>query len=181
MESITRDDIINIYNNIVIVEEPAVTFPQANSFDRVIELMEILKTDKYQTKNELTEIFHFRGRQTDYYFNACKYLGLVNEREVSQKKVSKKLIVLTDEGERIFSLPYRERQIELVKVILQHKPFYKVFELMMKNKDTSDEEKINCIKENAISLYSDTTVKRRLSTVMAWLKWIEGLYIDIEI
>ncbi len=43
-EPITKDDINYIVNNIKIIDEPRVPFPQANDFEKCINILEILKS-----------------------------------------------------------------------------------------------------------------------------------------
>lgn len=57
---------------ITVVNEPEVPFPQANFFDRVINLCELLKQKSTLTKEEITQNYDFDARQTDYYSNAGK-------------------------------------------------------------------------------------------------------------
>ena len=52
--SITTLDLQNIVENIKCIEEPKLPFPQADKFERVINLCELLEND-IKTKKEITE------------------------------------------------------------------------------------------------------------------------------
>jgi len=59
-----------------IVREPEIPFPQADSFRRIINLCELLNKS-YLTKNEITANYYFDPRQSNYYTDAGRYLGLI--------------------------------------------------------------------------------------------------------
>lgn len=52
------------------IEEPEVPFPQADSFERVLNLCELLKQQGFISKEDITSNYDFDHRQTDYYSNA---------------------------------------------------------------------------------------------------------------
>ena len=75
--AINIENIQNILNNIQVVEEPKLPFPQADSFERVINLCELLKQKGFISKNDITQNYDFDYRQTNYYSSAARYLGLI--------------------------------------------------------------------------------------------------------
>ena len=80
-------------------DDLTVPFIQANSFERVISLLENIK-DNPMTTEQLAELMEFDERQSDYYFNAGAYIGLFEKkREDKQTKV-----FLTRLGEEVFFL-----------------------------------------------------------------------------
>jgi len=177
---ITEQDILNIIKNIKIVDEPEVPFPQANSFDRVISLLEMLNTDTIRSKEEITEEFEFDPRQTDYYFNAGKYLGFLEETKIvvdeNGKKEEKTAITLTSRGKSLFNISHKNRQLEYVKAILEHQVFYETFNEYKKNNITK-EKLIQLMKDaDLYNLKSDVTIERRASTIQRWIEWITNLY-----
>lgn len=175
---ITERDILDITRSIEITDEPEVPFPQANSFDRVICLLEMLNTDTVKSKEEITEEFEFDPRQTDYYFNAGKYLGFLEETKIvvdeNGKNAEKTAITLTLRGKKLFNISHKNRQLEYVKAILEHKVFNEVFNEYLANNKTIEKEKLIKIMENAnlYNLNSDVTIKRRSSTIQRWIEWI---------
>jgi len=176
--SITLDDILYINKNISFVEEPSIPFPQANSFERIISLLEILNTDIIKSKEEVTDEFKFDPRQTDYYFNAGKYLGYLEEDIISVEEngmvVEKVAIKLSDKGKKIFNLSYKQRQLEFIKSILNHKVFNDVFRKYNElNKIPDKETIVEYMKNNNLyKVKSNETFMRRASTITGWIKWI---------
>lgn len=165
----------NLIDNInSFIEEPNVSFPQANSFERVINLCELLQNSE-KDKQSITENYEFVERQTNYYTDAAIYLGLVTK---SGKR--KKIFELTDLGKRILSLNYKSRQIEFVKLILSHKVFHMVIKSYFDNSEMpSDDEIVDLMKKcNLYKISSDTTYYRRASTIKAWIYWIVNLVIE---
>ncbi|MDR1624859.1 MAG: hypothetical protein LBS04_07795 [Tannerellaceae bacterium] len=71
------------------VKESELPFPQADSFERVINLCELLKQKGFLSKEGITQNYEFDHRQTDYYANAATYLGLI-ERTRENNLIMKK-------------------------------------------------------------------------------------------
>lgn len=126
--TITANDIQNILNSISFEEEPDLPFPQADSFERVINLCELLFNEDL-SKDNITEKYAFDSRQSDYYTNAARYLGLVNKIN----KDSKSIYNLADKGTSILKLNYKQRQLALCERILSHEVFSKVLSSYFQN------------------------------------------------
>ncbi len=163
-------DIEDIFNNIdEFVEEPEIAFPQADSFERVINLCELL-LEEPRTKSEITENYAFDSRQTNYYTDAGRYLGLIEKDRCDGNIV----FHLTELGKKILNLRYKQRQLEFVKLILGHKAFYEYMRIYFERAesptilDTIDIMK-NC---NLYKIGSDSTYRRRASTIRGWIDWI---------
>ena len=71
-------DIQEILRDVTIEVEPNLPFPQADKFERVINLCELLN-EKILNKDEVTAKYDFDARQTDYYTSAARYLGLIDD------------------------------------------------------------------------------------------------------
>ena len=118
-------------------------------------------------------MFDINPRQYSFYISAGMYLGLINN-EISKQRS------LNQIGLGIFSLDIKERNLAIVKLILQHKPFHDVFRFYLDNEriPTSDEI-FEILKGNKIyNVNSDVTLKRRATSVRSWIKWIVNLYED---
>lgn len=167
-------DIENLLKKVSIVSEPQISFPQANSMARVINLLELLN-DKETSKEDITSKYAFDGRQTDYYTTAGRYLDLIEKKNERTSNPSFRLSTL---GRRIMKLTsYRERQLAIVAQILKHKVFNETLRLCLKNGEMPDAKTIVQIMKQA-NLYnvgSDSTFMRRSSTVVGWVNWILGL------
>ncbi len=153
------------------VEEPKISFPQANSFERVINLCELLESSE-KGKQEITEKYEFDPRQTNYYTDAAIYLGLVVKKGVRFKSFE-----LSKLGKRILSLNYKNRQIEFVKLILSHKVFHMTIKRYFEKLEMpTDSEIVEIMKECELyKIGKDSTFYRRASTIKSWVDWIINL------
>lgn len=154
--SITIDDVLNVHRNILYVDEPMIPFPQANSFERIISLLEMLNTDIVKSKEEITDEFNFDPRQTDYYFNAGKYLGFLEEDTINVEEndeiIEKVAIKLSSKGKKLFNISYKQRQLEFVKAILEHKVFDATFSDFININGKLQKEKIVEYMKNGVSI-----------------------------
>lgn len=154
------------------VKEPEIPFPQADSFERVINLCELLNQKEFIAKEEITQNYDFDARQTDYYANAGKYLGLIDTgRDLLTRQTG---CFLTTKGKQIFGLNLIDRQKEFVTLILSHRAFKETLKLHLDNGEMPDKEAIVIIMKHS-KLYnvdSDTTYFRRASTIIGWVNWI---------
>ena len=170
---INVEAIQNILDSIRAVKEPDLPFPQADSFERVINLCELLKQKGFLCKEDITQNYDFDSRQTDYYSNAAKYLGLI-EFVRENNRIG---CILTKTGARIFNMSIVDRQLEFVKLILSHSPFKNTLKLYFdKGEIPSKNEIVEIMKEAKLhKVGSDETYKRRASTVISWTNWILNL------
>lgn len=166
---ISFNDILNIYNNINLVEEKPIPFPQANLIGELFEICEKVYNSGYLTPKNAKEIFSLRDRQYSFYKSAGLYLGLFED---SQK------LMLTEKGKQIFSFDEKKKYLAITGLILEHKPFYDVFKVYLDNKRYLNHNEIFDIlkNENLYNIKSDVTIKRRASAVKNWIEWILNLY-----
>lgn len=165
---ITIEDIISVLENVKLESEPQyVPFPQADSFERVINLCELLSGSGEYDREKITQNYAFDTRQTSYYTAAGIYLGLIKPRSFK----------LTDSGAAILQLNYKQRQLAYCQRILSHKAFYEVAKLYFARGQMPDKSEIVAIMKdsNLYNVSSDSTFTRRASTVRAWVEWIAGL------
>ncbi|MBN2835733.1 MAG: transcriptional regulator [Candidatus Delongbacteria bacterium] len=154
------------------IKEPDIPFPQADSFERVINLCELLKQRDFITKEEITQNYDFDSRQTDYYTNAGKYLGLINTGRDST--TGQTGCFLTKKGNEVFNLNLIDRQKEFVKLMISHSVFKNSLKLHLEHGEMPPKESIVEIMKRS-KLYnvgSDSTYFRRSSTVVGWINWI---------
>lgn len=152
------------------VPEPEIPFPQANDFERIINLCELLEQQEL-SREQVTEQYAFDIRQTNYYTDAARYLGLVSRRHEAGRKP---VYALTSEGKRIMQLSYRQRQLAFCRAILKHRPFREVLNICLTTGYMPDTETIVDIMQSS-GLYqvgSGSTYRRRSSTVSRWVSWM---------
>ena len=153
-------------------KEPEIPFPQADSFERVINLCELLKQKVFITKEEITQNYDFDSRQTDYYTNAGKYLGIIDTGR--DELTGQTGCFLTTKGKQVFNLNIIDRQKEFVKLIVTHKAFKETLKLHLDNGEIPDKGTIVEIMKRfkLHNVGSDTTYFRRASTIIGWTNWI---------
>ena len=173
-EDITLDDILDIYESINLVEEPqGIPFPQANSFGRVINLCELIYENDSLSRDEITNNYDFDTRQTNYYTDACRYLGLISK--IKGNGTVK--YFLTEKGKKLFSINIRSRNLKFVQWILQHEAFYLTFKQSIEEYNMpSIDEIVEIMKvSNLYKVDADSTFVRRASSISGWINWIMDL------
>lgn len=154
------------------VKEPEIPFPQADSFERVINLCELLKQKEFISKEDITQNYDFDGRQTDYYSNAGKYLGLI---DIGRDPLTGQTgCFLTTKGKQVFNLNLIDRQKEFVRLIISHKAFKETLKLYLDNGEMPEKGIIVEIMKRCklYNISSDSTYFRRASTIIGWTNWI---------
>jgi len=176
-EGIAFRDILHAHRNVEFVEEPTkdiVPFPQADTFERVIDFLTIL-LEKDLTFDEMTGLYDFDPRQSDYYKNSAKYLDLIDEFINEQ---GEKTFTLNEKGKRIMESDPKTKYIEIIKLIFSHKPFHETFTRhLLKNSKDFRKVKLSNIEVGSIISkyflgYNDTTYNRRGGTVKGWIRWM---------
>ncbi|MCB6609020.1 hypothetical protein V3C10_19830 [[Clostridium] symbiosum] len=167
---ISAADLRDAWERTAVKPEPQVTFIQADSFEKVISLVEHLNESPL-TPAEIAEVFGFRERQSDYYFNACRYLGLAVKEKDEDRTVR---VTISPQGKKLLKLNYKARQIRYVELILEHGIFHELFETVMRSGEIPDKKYIEkkILEQN---LCSSNVAGRRASSVSGWLKWMTGL------
>ena len=121
------------------VERPQVPFPQADSFARVISLLE-----NPVAKAEMPSVFGFSPRQADYYTNAARYLG-VDELRGSRD----------------------ERNLTLVEALAARPVFREMLESVAQSERALTVDEAMALMRAAELGLGDSTLRRRAGTVVA--------------
>lgn len=172
---IRRDDIKRVLETVEIIPEPEeLPFPQADSFERIINLCELLNSEGELTHDDITLRYDFTERQTSYYANSARYLGLVEKTGAG----SAAIFSLSDEGRALFLYRLRERQLKLCEHILCHKVFQDVYRQWLGQGKTPDRDVVIAAMKNSglCHIHGEATYRRRASTVLSWLNWIDRLF-----
>ena len=153
--------------------EPELSFPQANSMSRIVNLMELL----YQrplSRQEITSEYAFDERQTNYYTDAGRYLGLMEKR---RDGIGTIFFQLSPLGRRIMALAYKQRQLAIAAQILKHRVFRESLLLHLRRGKMPDTETIVQImrQSNLYHVEAESTFVRRSSTIVGWIHWILDL------
>ncbi|OHD12000.1 MAG: translation elongation factor [Spirochaetes bacterium GWD1_27_9] len=171
-EIIQLSDILLILEQTKIIKEPEVPFPQADKFERIIDLLGLL-VEKDLTKDEISENYQFDIRQADYYTNAGIYLNLIDKYTSNESKEI--LYSLSNKGRQIMRQKHKNKYLSLVKCILEHEIFNKVLTKYIKNGNLPIKKEVIEIMKNSYIFNvgkDSTTIERRSSSVIGWVDWI---------
>lgn len=151
------------------MEKTRTPFVQANSMERVISLLENLYENP-MTSQQIAELMDFDLRQSDYYYNAGKYLGLFEKK----RQDGQVLTNLTALGQKVFKMNYKERQLKLVSLILEHKIFAEFFDQTAQTGRLPEKAEIES-EMRRLQVCGEGQIVRRASSVYGWLRWIVNL------
>ena len=148
------------------ISPSGVPFPQADDFDRVIDIVALL-IEGPKTKNDLAESYDFDPRQSDYYLNAGRYLGLVESSDHSTYGPSELANV-------IYSKSSQEKNAYLMAILIKIPAVNELNKAWGKAGQKPSIDKAIEILKNLpdISELADSTIKRRAQTVLSWTSWL---------
>lgn len=170
---ITAADLEDLLRTVPVDPEPEISFPQANSMERVINLAELL-AEREMSRQDITAEYAFNERQTNYYADAGRYLGLMEKFRDGEGGVGFHLSPL---GRSVMNLGYRERQLAFIAQILRHRAFRETLALRLRSGEMPGPG-IVIRKMRDAGLYhvgSENTYIRRASTVVSWVRWVLSL------
>jgi len=170
-DDVRRDDIdILLGNRHSVPDTHMVPFPQANSFDRVVDLLTILYERGPLTRDDITENYAFDARQTNYYTDAARYLNLMDKyTDADSHEVTYKL---TNDAGALLNQRHKVRYIGLIRKILEHEVFYRTFHASLQQGNIPDAEAVADIMKECNVPLNETTMGRRAGTVRRWIQWI---------
>lgn len=175
---IELEDIIRTLEASTLTPEPErVPFPQADSFNRIVDLLTQIYGAGVLSQEDITTNHAFDLRQTQYYTNAARYLGLVEHHSDRNLGVT---YTLTRDGERIMELKNpQQRNLALVDAILKHRVFNDTLRLYIFKQAgrPTIEQVVEIMRAAELGLdrQGTTTIRRRAQTVLAWMDWIMRL------
>lgn len=144
-------------------------YPQADDFERVIDLVSFLMSDDHQTRESIAANYDFDPRQSEYYFNAARYLGLAESVEVSGGGWRR----ATPAAIAIMELPYREQRLKFAERALAVPPVAAVYlEAVAGTPPTVARTQELLEASPASQGLSGSTLGRRSQTVNAWVHWL---------
>ena len=145
---------IQINENNICLNTP---FPQADKFDTVHSMLILISEHPCMTKEELKLNFDIVDRQIDYYYNVLKWLKLCIEEN--------DCMILTPKGIEILKLPFKERIIEIAKIVFSEPIFNNVL----------NDIEVNIQLFQRYNVNSESTKNRRLQTVRAWILYFKKI------
>jgi hypothetical protein len=145
---------IQVNQNNICIDTP---FPQADKFDTVHSILILISEHPCMTKEELKLNFDIVDRQIDYYYNVVKWLKLCKEEN--------DCMVLTQKGIEVLQLPFKERIIEIAKIVFSEP----IFNNVLNNKEA------NIQLFQRYNVNSESTKNRRLQTVKAWISYFKNI------
>jgi len=173
-DEIELEELLCICESVPIVDEPKISFPQANNIIRLLDLLEKL-VDNDIARDMITLTYDFDVRQTSYYTDAGRYLGLIEKYKIKvPKQRSVIMFRLTTEGKRVMQLSHKEKRLSIVSKILEHKPFNLSFKRYIEKLERPSKQEVAEILQecNIYNVKSWDTFERRASTVLSWIDWI---------
>lgn len=169
------DEIILLLDGIKIQVEPkGIPFPQADCFKRIVNICELLNENEYLSREEITHKYDFNVRQTNYYTDAGRYLGLLDKKKDYDEGI---MYFLTNKGKAIFQLSLKKRNFEFIKCILEKKAFNQTFKKYLADFELPSKGEIVRIMETSKlnNVKARSTFRRRASTITGWINWILDL------
>lgn len=168
-ERITMEDMKNLADSAqTVVEDERIPFPQANNFERVVDLLGLLYENDL-SKEDITTNYNFTDRQTDYYTNIGRYLQLVDKYRGDDGIYFQ----LNNEGRRILSLPFKQKYLALITKVFEHAPFKLAFQEWMSNGYITPEKVVDLMKKTNVNVQAESTYHRRAQSLIAWINWIK--------
>ena len=172
-EDISQADILQLTAETEIIPEPAIPFPQADNFVRIVDLLGLLMESDLN-KDEITANYNFDSRRTNYYTSAGMYLGLVERYLNASQEV---VFRLTARGRQIMVRPYKYKYLLLASCIAEHKVFQRALTEYQQEGQPPDRTRVVEIMKTChlYGIGKDSTYFRRAQTVMKWVTWVVNL------
>lgn len=171
---IEHETILEALGRSKVKPEPAgIPFPQADSFERIVDLLaQLYGAGGTLTKDYITSNYDFDSRQTLYYAQAAAYLGLVERRRYRGHGVA---YSLTKRGAAVMSRHPQARNLALVECVLERNVFNRALRIYFESARRPSSEQVEEIMKSARLGLSGKTIPRRAQTVLRWVDWITTL------
>jgi hypothetical protein len=147
-----------------IVRRKTESFPQADSLDRIVDLLVVCQQKKMDA-DLLAAEFGIVQRQAIYYYTAANYLDLAY--------LSGGWMRPTEDGRKILALPENDRVAAIGHIVLSQPVFSDVAQMYMEQGHMPEESEIASLIQSADSAVNQTTANRRAKTVKSWIEKIQ--------
>lgn len=148
-------------------------FPQADDFERVMDLVDYL-AEAPRTVEDLATNYGFDPRQSDYYYNAAKFLGLAESDKGEDGREYRRSTKLADD---VLALPYREKNLRFAELIFGIKPIAETYFEWVRNNEKPQLSRVIEIfaaSEDGSAL-AESTQRRRSQTILSWAAWLREI------
>jgi len=139
-----------------------IPFPQADNLLLVIYLVKKIARAPLTT-SEITEFLGYDKRQTDYYANAGRWLGLLDAHKQ-----------ITQFGTQFVRATPHHQKIQLITALFSTPFFYDLARFLVTQQAVPTKDFIFAQMQShpQLGAYNHTTQRRRATTVYAWLRWV---------
>ena len=148
------------------MNDKKIPFPQADDFEKIIEILNVEDEEKLNNKMYLSKLLgNIHERQVAYYMSAAMYIGVVD----TDKK-------FTEYAKSLRKMSGPVQIAELALRVVSNPIFGRVFFLeKILDTELDLDDIIEIMKENNIYFESEAMYKRRAQTVLGWIKWINKI------
>lgn len=139
-----------------------IPFPQANNIDKVIDLLMLGESELFKKDTLLSVLNVNAERQIAYYLSALKFFGYITH----QRKFTEKARKIKHDRNKI--------EEDIIHQLLNKKAniiFSKTYNYYLNTNRIDINSIVNDLKQSELS---ESTAKRRASTVRAWVEWVIG-------
>ncbi len=148
------------------------TLPQANNIDAIIATVEAVHLGRF-SMHDIGEYIGMGDRQGAYYCDAALQLGLLR-RDINA------VPYLTERGKRIRATTDQKRRIGILRHAVQQVAGVEtILEYLRTNPDHCTVSDVERILASQYDL-ADTTLERRTSTILTWLKALHFVAMDTD-
>jgi len=147
-------------------------FPQADDVSKYEQILELMAEGPV-SKQSLSDHFEFDERQSDYYSNALRFLGLAVRTNPGE-------INLSSLGSNYIKADGRERKEILIRQMSQLESFRWLVKMDDFDSRSFDRSKLFPIMESDFehifeSDASESVIRRRASTIISWVSWVHSI------
>lgn len=160
-----------------------VPFPQANSWERIINLVEYLAANEdgvqELTAHQIGTMYGIDQRQGLYYGDGGCFMGLLDRNQRHRPYI----YTLSEHGRRVLALPYRRRMLNIVRFLFRQRIFYDLAHRIVESRHDdvvtipATDVVVARMRDAGIEMRSE---RRRADSIRGWLNYMFSLCRDIH-
>lgn len=172
----TKEEVFKLFKNTSPKTEPAITFPQADSPSRTIDIIHRLVSSEPEDGLEMTatgisELYGIHRRQGNYYGDAAVYFGY------AQKHGNGTSYEPTKHAAQFAELnTQKQKKMHICQSVFELPVFHDAFGYYVATGEEMPKKEIVKLISKYRNDLNEGTPARRSSTVSAWIKWIINLW-----